>query len=69
MTAGRGKTRLFHTYFSPWGDDHKGALNPLTQIHKDGLNSSVESQKGIDAVQKGSIENRKEAIDVQSLWR
>ena len=31
--------------------------------------SSVESQKGINVIQRCSIENQKGAIPVQSLWR
>ena len=30
--------------------------------------SPVESQKGVDAVQRCSVENQKGAITVQSLW-
>ena len=31
--------------------------------------SSVESQKGIIAIQRCSVENQKGAIAVQSVWR
>ena len=31
--------------------------------------SSVESKKGINDVQRGSVENHKGTIAVQSIWR
>ena len=45
------------TFFYPW--------NKNLYI----IISSVESQKGVIAVQRCSIENQKGAIAVQSLWR
>ena len=41
----------------------------IYQVKKLNMKSSVESQKGIIAVQRCSLENQKGVIAVQSLWQ